>query len=156
MRAATNPTASPDTTTAGTGLAARRHHVTAARSRPRCCRPRNLRPPQADSRRRRSRCRARRPIALRPRHRRSPRGRDARAPTGTRPAPPPPTRRPRVMVGAWVAAGWAGIAYGAFLTIMALRSPPGADLTGQWFAQPAFKASMALLLALAGAGPPVV
>ncbi len=60
------------------------------------------------------------------------------------------------MVGAWVAAGWAGIAYGAFLTIMALRSPPGAKLTGQWFAQPAFKASMALLLALAAAAHPVV
>ncbi|MDT5412568.1 MAG: hypothetical protein QOG14_4788 [Mycobacterium sp.] len=63
---------------------------------------------------------------------------------------------PRVMVGAWVAAGWAGIAYGVFLTIMALRSPPGAELTGQWFAQPAFKASMALLLALAAAAHPVV
>src|SRR6202012_4590015 len=63
---------------------------------------------------------------------------------------------PRVMVGAWVAAGWAGIAYGAFLTIMALRSPPGAELTGQWFAQPAFKASMALLLAFAAATHPVV
>ena len=60
------------------------------------------------------------------------------------------------MVGAWVAAGWAGIAYGAFLTITALRSPPGADLTGQWVAQPAFKASMALLLALAAAAHPVV
>ena len=63
---------------------------------------------------------------------------------------------PRVMVGAWVAAGWAGIAYGVFLTITALRSPPGAELTGQWFAQPAFKASMALLLALAAAAHPVV
>jgi uncharacterized membrane protein YhhN len=63
---------------------------------------------------------------------------------------------PRVMVGAWVAAGWAGIAYGAFLTITALRLPPGAELTGQWFAQPAFKASMALLLALAAAAHSVV
>src|ERR1700727_1936386 len=63
---------------------------------------------------------------------------------------------PRVMVGAWVAAGWAGIAYGAFLTITALRSPPGAELTGQWVAQPAFKASMAMLLALAAAAHPVV
>jgi uncharacterized membrane protein YhhN len=63
---------------------------------------------------------------------------------------------PRVMFGAWVAAGWAGIAYGVFLTIVALRSPPGTDLTGQWGAQPAFKASMALLLALAAAAHPIV
>jgi uncharacterized membrane protein YhhN len=60
------------------------------------------------------------------------------------------------MLGAWVAAGWAGIAYGVFLTIVALRSPPGIELTGQWGAQPAFKASMALLLALAAAAHPVV
>ncbi|HEY1842377.1 MAG TPA: lysoplasmalogenase [Mycobacterium sp.] len=58
---------------------------------------------------------------------------------------------PRVMLGAWVAAGWSGLAYGVFLTIVALRFPPGAELTGQWAAQPAFKASMALLLALAAA-----
>jgi uncharacterized membrane protein YhhN len=63
---------------------------------------------------------------------------------------------PRVVVGAWVAAGWAGTAYGVFLTIVALRSPPGLELTGQWAAQPAFKASMALLLALAAAAHPVV
>src|ERR1700722_18396256 len=63
---------------------------------------------------------------------------------------------PRVMVGAWVAAGWAGIAYGVFLTIAAPRLPPGAELTGLWFAQPAFKASMALLLALAAAAYSVV
>jgi uncharacterized membrane protein YhhN len=63
---------------------------------------------------------------------------------------------PRVMVGAWVAAGWAGVAYGVFLTIVALRSPPGIELTGQWGAQPAFKASMALLLALAAAAHPIV
>ena len=60
------------------------------------------------------------------------------------------------MLGAWVAAGWAGIAYGVFLTIVALRSPPGIELTGQWGAQPAFKASMALLLALAAAAHPIV
>jgi uncharacterized membrane protein YhhN len=63
---------------------------------------------------------------------------------------------PRVMLGAWVAAGWAGIAYGLFLTVTALRLPPGADLTGQWTGQPAFKASMALLLALAAAAHPIV
>ncbi|MGA7132905.1 MAG: lysoplasmalogenase [Mycobacterium sp.] len=63
---------------------------------------------------------------------------------------------PRVMLGAWVAAGWAGIAYGVFLTVTALRSPPGADLTEQWIGQPLFKASMALLLALAAAAHPIV
>jgi len=60
------------------------------------------------------------------------------------------------MLGAWVAAGWVGLAYGLFLTVTALRLPPGSDLTGQWAAQPAFKASMALLLALAAAAHPIV
>ncbi len=60
------------------------------------------------------------------------------------------------MLGAWVAGGWAGIAYGVFLTIVALRSPPGVELTGVWGAQPAFKSSMALLLTLAAAAHPVV
>lgn len=63
---------------------------------------------------------------------------------------------PRVMLGAWVAGGWAGLAYGVFLTIVALRSPPGSELTGVWGAQPVFKASMALLLALAAAAHPIV
>jgi uncharacterized membrane protein YhhN len=62
----------------------------------------------------------------------------------------------RVVAGSWVAAGWAGVAYGVFLTVTALRSPPGAELTGQWTAQPAFKASMALLLAFAAAAHPIV
>jgi uncharacterized membrane protein YhhN len=55
-----------------------------------------------------------------------------------------------------VAAGWAGVAYGVFLTVTALRSPPGAELTGQFTAQPAFKASMAPLLAFAAAAHPIV
>jgi uncharacterized membrane protein YhhN len=63
---------------------------------------------------------------------------------------------PRVLVGAWVAAGWAAVAYGIFLMVTALRSPPGAELTGQWSAQPLFKASMALLLAFAAAAHPIV
>ena len=62
----------------------------------------------------------------------------------------------RVVVGGWVAAGWAGVAYGVFLTATALRLPPGAELTGQWTLQPAFKASMALLLAFAAAAHPNV
>ncbi|MGH3532468.1 MAG: lysoplasmalogenase [Mycobacterium sp.] len=63
---------------------------------------------------------------------------------------------PRLVVGAWVAAGWAGVAYGLFLTMTALRSPPGAELTGQWMAQPAFKASMALVLAFAAVAHPIL
>src|SRR3984957_14564113 len=62
----------------------------------------------------------------------------------------------RIVVGAWVAAGWAGVAYGVLLTVTALRLSPGAELTGQWTAQPAFKASMALLLAFAAAAHPNV
>src|SRR5580693_10604296 len=62
----------------------------------------------------------------------------------------------RIVVGAWVAAGWAGVAYGVLLTVTALRLSPGAELTGQWTAQPAFKASMALLLAFAAAADPNV
>jgi len=55
-----------------------------------------------------------------------------------------------------VAAGWAGMAYGVFLTVIALRSPPGTELTGHWALQPAFKASMALLLTVAAAAHPIV
>jgi uncharacterized membrane protein YhhN len=62
---------------------------------------------------------------------------------------------PRWVVGGWVAGCWAGTAYGVFLTVTALRSPPGAELTGHWIAQPAFKASMALLLAIAAVGHPI-
>jgi uncharacterized membrane protein YhhN len=58
--------------------------------------------------------------------------------------------------GAWVIAGWAGVGYGVFLTVAALRSPPGAELTGQLSAQPAFKASMAVLLAVAAVAHPIL
>lgn len=67
-----------------------------------------------------------------------------------------PPYAPRWVVVAWVAAGWAGVAYGLFLTVAALRSPPGADLTGHWVGQPAFKASMAVLLAVAAIEHPIV
>ncbi|EUA34860.1 lysoplasmalogenase [Mycobacterium xenopi] len=63
---------------------------------------------------------------------------------------------PCVVVGAWVAAGWFGVGYGMFLTVTALRSSPGAELTGHWVAQPAFKAAMALLLAVGAAAHPIV
>lgn len=56
------------------------------------------------------------------------------------------------MAGAWVVAGWVALAYGIFLTVLALHSPPGIELTGHWVLQPAFKASMAFLLTLAAAG----
>jgi uncharacterized membrane protein YhhN len=63
---------------------------------------------------------------------------------------------PRVVAGAWVAAGWAGLAYGVYLTVIALRSPPGIALTGHWVLQPPFKASMALLLTVAAFAHPIV
>lgn len=49
-------------------------------------------------------------------------------------------------------AGWLGLGYGVYLTVLALGSVPGTELTGHWALQPAFKASMALSLALAAAG----
>jgi uncharacterized membrane protein YhhN len=63
---------------------------------------------------------------------------------------------PRLVTGGWVVAGWAGLAYGVYLTVVAMRSPPGTELTGQWILQPPFKASMAVLLALAAAAHPIV
>lgn len=58
--------------------------------------------------------------------------------------------------GAWALAGWAGAGYGIFLTVIALRSPAGAELTGHWVAQPAFKVAMAVLLAVAAAAHPIL
>jgi uncharacterized membrane protein YhhN len=63
---------------------------------------------------------------------------------------------PRLVSGGWVVAGWAGVAYGVYLTVLALRSPPGIELTGHWVMQPPFKALMALLLTLAAVGHPLV
>jgi uncharacterized membrane protein YhhN len=62
----------------------------------------------------------------------------------------------RVVAGAWTVAGWAGIGYGIFLTVIALRSEAGVELTGRWAGQPAFKASMALLLVVAAAAHPIL
>lgn len=61
-----------------------------------------------------------------------------------------------MLTAAWVAAGWVGVGYGVFLTVTALRSPPGSELTGQWVAQPVFKASMAALLAVAAVAHPIL
>ncbi|MEB3063101.1 lysoplasmalogenase [[Mycobacterium] zoologicum] len=56
---------------------------------------------------------------------------------------------------AWAAAGWAGAAYGVFLTALAFSATPGDALTGHWVGQPAFKTLMAVLLAVAAAGHPI-
>jgi uncharacterized membrane protein YhhN len=61
-----------------------------------------------------------------------------------------------LVAGAWVLAGWAGLAYGVYLTVIALRSPPGMELTGHFILQPPFKASMALFLTLAAVSHPIV
>lgn len=56
---------------------------------------------------------------------------------------------------AWAGAGCAGVGYGVVLAVLALRSPPGDALTGHWVGQPAFKAAMAVLLAVAAAAHPI-
>jgi uncharacterized membrane protein YhhN len=63
---------------------------------------------------------------------------------------------PRLVAAGWVVAGWAGLAYGVYLTVIALRTPPGTELTGHWILQPALKASMALLLTAAAVAHPIV
>lgn len=54
----------------------------------------------------------------------------------------------------WSAAVAAAIGYGMFLASTALRLPAGANLTGQFSAQPATKAAMAVLLGLAALSHP--
>jgi uncharacterized membrane protein YhhN len=61
-----------------------------------------------------------------------------------------------MLVGSWVGAGWAAVAYGVFLTLTALRSAPGEPLTGIFAGQPVFKALMAVLLTLAAVAHPQV
>jgi uncharacterized membrane protein YhhN len=55
----------------------------------------------------------------------------------------------------WGAAAVVGAAYGTFLVVTALRSPAGAELTGQFGMQPAVKALAAVLLAAAALSHPV-
>ena len=62
----------------------------------------------------------------------------------------------RLVPTSWAAAGWVGAGYGVFLTVLALRSAPGEALTGHWIGQPAFKAAMAVLLAVAAAAHPIL
>lgn len=63
---------------------------------------------------------------------------------------------PRLVSTAWAAAGWVAVGYGIYLTVLALRSPPGDALTGHWVGQPAFKAAMAVLLAVAAFTHPIL
>jgi glycine oxidase len=49
----------------------------------------------------------------------------------------------------WAAGVAAAVGYGIFLTLAAARLPAGAELTGQFWAQPMAKAAMAILLAVA-------
>ena len=64
-----------------------------------------------------------------------------------------PHRRTR---GLWLAAVLVAACYGVFLIVTALRLPSGADLTGQFWLQPAVKATPAVLLAAAAVTHPVV
>lgn len=56
---------------------------------------------------------------------------------------------------AWVVAGCAAVGYGVYLTLTALRLPPGAELTGHLTVAPELKALMAVLLAVAAAVHPI-
>ena len=59
------------------------------------------------------------------------------------------------MTAWWSAGAMAGLGYGIFLVVAALQSPSGADLTGRFPGQPAVKAAMAVLLALAACWHPI-
>lgn len=61
-------------------------------------------------------------------------------------------RRTRAL---WSAAVLVAAAYGGFLIVTALRLPSGADLTGQFWLQPAVKAAAAVLLAAAALSHPI-
>ena len=53
------------------------------------------------------------------------------------------------MTGWWAAGALAALGYGIFLVVVAVQSPSGAELTGRFPGQPAAKAAMAMLLAVA-------
>lgn len=67
-----------------------------------------------------------------------------------------PEIRTRWMRRWWLAAVVVGAGYGVFLIVAALRLPAGAALTGQFAAQPAVKALMAVLLAVAALAHPSI
>jgi len=56
----------------------------------------------------------------------------------------------------WLAAAVVGALYGLVLIAVWLKVAPGAPLTGRFWAQPAVKAAMAVLLAVAATSHPVV
>jgi uncharacterized membrane protein YhhN len=64
-----------------------------------------------------------------------------------------PHRRTRTL---WLSAIVVAACYGIFLIVTALRLPAGAELTGQFWMQPAVKAAAAVLLAAAAATHPIV
>ena len=60
------------------------------------------------------------------------------------------------MVRAWWAAGVvAAVGYGLFLMVTVVSEPAGGELTGRFWAQPAAKASMAILFAVAAVFHPI-
>jgi uncharacterized membrane protein YhhN len=56
----------------------------------------------------------------------------------------------------WTAGVVAAVGYGLFLVVTVVSAPTGAELTGRFWAQPAAKASMAILFAVAAAFHPIV
>ncbi|WP_328355399.1 lysoplasmalogenase [Mycobacterium sp. NBC_00419] len=62
----------------------------------------------------------------------------------------------RTLTAWWLAAVVAAIGYGVFLAVTALWLPDGAELTGRFPGQPAVKALMAVLLAVAALWHPIV
>jgi len=63
---------------------------------------------------------------------------------------------PRAVRAWWAAGVLAAVSYGLFLVMTVLSAPVGAELTGRFWAQPATKASMAILFAVAAACHPIV
>src|SRR5690349_10082283 len=61
----------------------------------------------------------------------------------------------RITRALWLAAIVVAVCYGLFLIVTALRLPAGAELTGQFWLQPAVKAAAAVLLAAAAVTHPI-
>ena len=61
----------------------------------------------------------------------------------------------RALTAWWAAGVAAAVGYGIFLVVTALRLPAGAELTGRFPGQPAVKALMAVLLAVAALHHPI-
>jgi uncharacterized membrane protein YhhN len=66
------------------------------------------------------------------------------------------TNSHRLTRSLWLAAALVAVAYGVFLIATAVRLASGAELTGQFFMQPAVKATPAVLLAAAAFTHPIV